>query len=191
MTEPNQTTGPNPNPLELVEYGDFTCPRSRKLQRVLSATLPAFKQEIYHTFRHFPKPFHSQALLMALAAEAARRQNRYWAMHQALFAHPGPFSVSSVSVLALVLGLDPEAFLADIHDETLKRPVAENIEQGRLAGVVTTPTLFFGNYRLHGKLTQARLVPLIQYYVHRSAAPLLSTVDAENGLIHWSGVGNQ
>lgn len=124
---------------------------------------------------------------MALAAEAARRQDQYWAMHQALFAYTPltSISLSSVSALASRLGLDPELFRRDLCDEMLKKRVRADMERGRLAGVVSAPTLFLGIRRLHGKLTQARLVPLIRHYVDRSNADVLSTVDPERGLVRY------
>ncbi len=181
-----------PHPLDLIEYGDFSCPRCQELQTLLTTILPLFAGDVCYTFRHFPNLSQPRAWLMALAAEAARRQNQYWAMHEALFVHPSmtSISLSSATALASRLGLEPELFLNDMQDETLKTRIRADIEQGRLAGVVSTPALFLGFRRLHGKLTQARLVPLIRHYVDRSKADILSTLDPEHGLVHWSGVGN-
>lgn len=176
MNERNHPEKPNPAFLELTEYGDFTCPRCQALQPILTATLSAFGGEVRHTFRHFPNAGHPQAVWMALAAEAARRQQQYPAMHRALFTHTAPPSPDSL--LALVPDLNRELFWADMHDETLKHLVLADMEQGRAVGVVTTPTLFLGVHRLHGKLTQARLMPLIRQYINRSTAPTLSTVNA-------------
>lgn len=180
-----------PYPLQVIEYGDFSCPLSREVQQLLSTTLPQFGGAVCHTFRHFPNLGHPSALLMALAAEAARRQDQYWAMHQALFAHAAltPVSLHSVSELAASAGLDLTAFRNDMNDTTLKQQIQGDVEQGRQEGVVSSPTLFIGNRRLHGRLTQARLVPLIRYYIERTNAPVLSTIDGENGLIRWSNVG--
>ncbi len=194
MQKPMRTIIPinrTPYPLHLIEYGDFSCPLCRDLQQLLTITLPQFGDDICHTFRHFPDLGNPSALLMALAAEAARRQDQYWAMHRALFAHPAFASVSlhSVSALASALGLNLTAFRNDMQDATLKQRIRADVEQGRLNGVVATPTLFLGIRRLHGKLTQARLVPLIRYYIDRSHAPILGTADCATGLVRWSGVG--
>ncbi len=179
-------------PLHLIEYGDFSCSLCRALQPLLATTLPQFGDDICHMFRHSPEPGNPSALLMALAAEAARRQDQYWAMHRALFAHTAlaPVSLHSVSALASSLGLDLTVFCNDMHDATLKQRIRADVKQGWLDGVVTTPTLFLGSRHLLGKLTQARLVPLIRYYIDRSQAPVLGTVDSANGLVRWSGVGD-
>ncbi|MCY7358326.1 MAG: DsbA family protein [Rudanella sp.] len=182
-----------PHPLDLIEYGDFSCPRCQELQELLTTTLPLFAGEVCYTFRYFPSLSQPKALLMALAAEAARRQHTFWAMHQALFDHTPMTSISLTSVTALAsrLGLEPELFLNDMRDETLKHQIWSDMERGRLAGVVSTPALFLGFRHLHGKLTQARLLPLIRHYVERSKADVLSTIDPEHGLVRWSGIGYQ
>lgn len=169
----------SPLPVTLIEYGDYSCSRCRALQQLLTTTLPQFGGDICYTFRHFPNLSYPPAFLMALAAEAAGRQNQYWAMHQALFAitDPAPASLDSVSALAAGLGLERKAFLTDMRHESLKQRIWADMEQGRLAGVVSAPTLFMGARRLHGKLTQARLVPILRHYVGRSNIPVLSTVD--------------
>ncbi|MFD2935169.1 DsbA family protein [Spirosoma flavum] len=99
--ERNFTRTLDPNPLDLIEYGDFSCRRCQELQKVLTTVLPLFEGRIRYTFRHFPNPDHPQAFLLALTAEAARRQDQYWAMHQALFAHAVPLSLNSVVRVAL------------------------------------------------------------------------------------------
>ncbi|WP_169521659.1 DsbA family protein [Spirosoma spitsbergense] len=186
---PNQALIRNAQTVELIEYGDFSCQRCREFQKVLTAVLPLFDGEIVYTFRHFPAPTDTSALLMAMVAEAARRQERYWAMHNALLVHMLPFSMRAASTLALQLGMDTEIFLDDLHDETLKQRIWSDIGQGHSVDVAGTPTLFLGTRHLHGRLTQARLAPLIRHYIDRSAAPVVGTVDQANGRIYWSGTG--
>ncbi len=181
----NQPSGP----LNLIEYGDFSCPRCRELAQLLTIILPQFDGEICYIFRHFPDLNHPSALLMALAAEAARRQNKYWAMHRELFAQTtlasAAVSLRSVAVLASRLDLDAESFLNDMQSETLKKRIWTEREQGRLAGVAATPVLFLGTRRLHGKLTQARLVPLMRHYADRNKT-VTSLVARQHELDRWS-----
>ena len=179
-------------PLHLLEYGDFSCPQCRELAQLLTTILPKFEGEICYTFRHFPDLNHPPALLMALAAEAARRQNQYWAMHRELFAQSTPVFATVplrlLSEIASRLGLDMEPFLKDMHSETLKKRIWAEREQGRLAGVAVTPTLFLGSRRLHGKLTQARLIPVMRHYVDRNRSGI-SPVVRQHELARWSGMG--
>lgn len=174
----------NPNELSLVEYGDYSCRRCQELQHVLSRVLPQFPGIITVQFRHFPNLSHPMAFLMALMAEAARQQGKFRAMHTVLFAQTHPISIQAVPVLAQSVGLNVDWFLDDLHNEKLKGQVWADIAQGQQDGVMQTPTLFLGSHRLHGKLTQARLVPLIKQYIDRSTS--ISTVSPSHTLRYWS-----
>lgn len=178
-----------PTLLPLIDYGDFSCPRCRELQQLLTTILPLFEGEISYVFRQFPSHSHPSSLLMAMAAEAARRQDKYWAMHRELFAQTAPASLNVVVGLAAQLGLEVGTFLNDMQNETLKEGIWAEREQGRLAGVVSVPALFLGTRRLHGKLSQARLAPLMRHYVDRLNVNVLSTIDRKNGSVRWSGMG--
>ncbi|GAB4048919.1 hypothetical protein GCM10028810_37300 [Spirosoma litoris] len=120
---------------------------------------------------------------MALMAEAARQQGKFNAMHTALLAQTHPISSQEVPGIAQAIGLKVDWFLTDLHKETLNDQVWADIMQGRQDGVVQTPTLFLGSYRLHGKLTQARLIPLIKQYINRSADSI--TLDTSHKFGYW------
>jgi protein-disulfide isomerase len=188
----NQALTQNTPTLELIEYGDFSCRLCQEFQKVLTTLLPLFAGELVYTFRHFPDRVYPPALLMATVAEAARKQDQYGSMHQALFTQALllPFSVHSALKLAIQLGMDEEMFLDDLHDETLKQRIWSDIEQGHAAGVVATPTLFLGTRHLHGRLTQARLAPLIRHYVDQSVAQVAGTLDQKSGQVHRSLTGH-
>lgn len=67
---------PDSTALELMEYGDFTGPCCQKFQPLLSTIFPLFEGTIRYHFRHFSNLQHPYAFPMALAAEAARRQDQ-------------------------------------------------------------------------------------------------------------------
>ena len=57
-----------------------STPRSSSWSRTTATTSQV-------SFRHNPLPFHNNAMLAALAAEAAREQGKFWEMHDKLFAN--------------------------------------------------------------------------------------------------------
>ncbi|WP_461116986.1 DsbA family protein [Spirosoma jeollabukense] len=177
------------NILELVEYGDYTDARCKALQLVIKNSLPDFGEPIRHTFRHFPNLDSPQALYLAFSAEAARRQGKFWPMHQVLFTHGLTCTSNTLSSLAVDVGLQLDRFLDDLHDETLKASVQADIEGGITAGITKAPALFIGTHRIIGKLTQAKIIPLIQHYLRHTPTQVLSTVDQGSGIINWSNTG--
>ena len=68
----------------LVEYADLECPYCAQTH-FLIRDLP-----VRRVFRHFPVVSkHPRARVLALAAEAAARQGRFWEFHDSLMADQG------------------------------------------------------------------------------------------------------
>jgi len=133
--------GPRGAPL-LVVYGDYECPFCAALEarlRPVSARV---------AFRHFPvRAGHPRAHAASAAAEAAARQDAFWAMHDALFADPGRLEDPHLWARAERLGLDVGRFDADRRSDAVAARIREHFRGGVRAGVATTPTLFAGGER--------------------------------------------
>ncbi|MBA3731829.1 MAG: thioredoxin domain-containing protein, partial [Gammaproteobacteria bacterium] len=82
-------SGPVDARVTLLEYGDYQCAYCRRahagIMELRDERLPG---QLRYVFRHFPNErLHPQAQLAAEAAEAAAAQDRFWDMHEHLFAH--------------------------------------------------------------------------------------------------------
>ena len=121
----------------VIVYGDFTCPRCALAAERLR-DLP-----LRIAFRHFAlRAKHPRAVALALAAEAAGLQGRFWEMHDALYAEPGRLDDPHVWERAERIGLDIDRFEADRRAERPAQRVARQVRDGMRAGVAVTPTLF-------------------------------------------------
>ena len=128
--------GPPGAPL-VIEYADYECPYCARADAMLEALA------VRRVFRHFPVPSkHPRARVLAAAAEAAALQDRFWEMHEALFADQGRIDDPHLWERARRLGLDLERFERDRRCESVAARVARDFRSGVRAGVVTTPTLF-------------------------------------------------
>jgi protein-disulfide isomerase len=87
-----------------------------------------------------PLPYHPTATPAALAAEAARRQGKFWEMHDALFAHQQELSDATYARLAGELGLDAARFEADRRAPATIARVREDAAEAGATGVTGTPT---------------------------------------------------
>jgi NhaA family Na+:H+ antiporter len=135
----------------VVLYGDYLCPYCRRLRGVLERLRHALGDRLVYTFRHFPNErAHPGAELMAVGAEAAGRQGRFWEMHDALYRREPPLNRSILLDIAASLGLDMERFKSDLEDPVLRRRVEEDRAEGRRNGVGATPTIFVDGVRYDG-----------------------------------------
>ena len=170
--------------IELTEFGDFLCPRCPKDRNLLETVLKQFKDKVTYSYRHYPNPASDQSMLAALAVEAAKRQGHFWSMYNALLTQ-SPINCHTLVELARNLGLDQLQFLEDLLDDRLHSIVKADWLAGYQSGVGSAPTLFVNGHQFHGKLTIARLVPVIRFHLSQSSYPILSTVDQANGIVYW------
>ena len=121
----------------VVIYADFECP----FCAALHARLHGLALRV--VVRHFPvRSSHPRAWPAACAAEAAARQDRFWEMHDALFADPARLEDPHLWQRAGDLGLDLARFDADRRGDAVRDRVARDFRSGVRGGVVTTPTAF-------------------------------------------------
>jgi protein-disulfide isomerase len=135
-----------------VLYSDFECPYCG----ALAAKLRGARLRV--AFRHFPvRSSHPRAWAAACAAEAAGRQDRFWEMHDLLFADQGRLEDPHLWSRAEELGLDLERFDADRRSEAIQQRIRRDFESGVRGGIVTTPTLIVGEARYAGRIDAEEL----------------------------------
>ena len=157
----------------VVEYGDFQCPYCVRVLALTDALLEE-RDDVALAFKHLPLSFHPAALPAALAVEAAAEQDRFWEMHDALFAlgkgiadhvdrrspvpeeGPVPFEA-----LAADLGLDVDRFRADFRSERVRARVDADLAEARALGVSGTPTFFVDSRKAQERLNVQTLVRLV------------------------------
>lgn len=134
---PGSAPGDEPGGSIVIVYADFECPFCAVLHQRLER-LP-----VTVVFRHFPvRSSHPRAWPAACAAEAAGLQDRFWEMHDSLFADQAHLEDPHLWARAEHLGLDVDRFDGDRRREDVRERVQRDFRSGVRAGVVTTPALF-------------------------------------------------
>jgi protein-disulfide isomerase len=129
--------------ITLVEYGDYECPYSRAAYRSVEQIERQLGDRLRFVFRHFPlREIHPHAQIAAEAAEEAAAQDRFWEMHDLLFARQHALAREDLIGYAIDLGLDAEQFTAALEDGRHRARIEEDVSSGTRSGVEGTPTLF-------------------------------------------------
>jgi protein-disulfide isomerase len=138
----------------LVVFEDFQCPACASI----NADLNKFALEIQDTkvvFRHFPLiQLHKNAVVAALASEAASAQGKFWEMKDKLFTMQAyweglKFPIDKFVEYAKEIGVaDVEKFKKDIENETYKDRIQKNLTEAINLQLQGTPTLFFNGVLL-------------------------------------------
>ena len=151
--------GPSHAPIQLVVFSDFRCPSCRSFSDRASHLARRFRENLQIVFKHFPlgkacnrsviRNFHPRSCEAAWAAEAARRQGRFWSFHDALFSSDLTSGQNTVSQIAKALMLDLQRFEADRNAEATMAKVKGDVELGIRLGVNSTPAVFLNGRRVY------------------------------------------
>jgi len=137
----------------LVEYGDYECPDCGRLFQTIRELRAQLPDEIRLVFRYYPlSGIHPHAQQAAEAAEAAGAQDRFWEMHDILFANQHALAVKDLYRYADQLSLDTERFRSELKHRTYEDRVREDFRRGVENGVYGTPGLFINGIRYDGGL---------------------------------------
>lgn len=146
-------TGPSNAPITLVEFSDFQCPYCAVATPAIEEVLRAYPKQVKLIFKQYPLDQHPQAPLAASAALAAFKQNKFWEMHDLLFANGSRLSRSNILAFADQLGLDKKRFESDLASTEIHEAVLRDMQDGEKAGVEGTPTLFINGQKYNGPIS--------------------------------------
>lgn len=159
MTEPpqpvqNVSVGDDPSrgsataPVTIVEFTDFQCPACAAMHPVLDEVLKSYGDKVRFVVRDFPLNQHENARKAAEAANAANAQGKFFEYITLLFQRQKALDVPSLKKYASELGLDRARFDAALDRGVYAAEVAQDIEDGEMYGVGSTPTIFINGVQL-------------------------------------------
>lgn len=155
-------------PVTIVEFADYQCPFCSRAEATLAEVMqhycPGNKAkscEVRMVFRNYPLPFHDRAQKAAEAALCAQEQGKFWAMHDALYAHQDQLAVADLKKTARALGMDGKKFDRCLDSGAEAAAVSADKKDGDAAGVDGTPTFFIDGQLLSGAQPFDRFQQLI------------------------------
>lgn len=157
-------------PIRIVEFADFECPHCKRASEMLKKVVEKHEGEVVHYFKHFPLPAHDKAKLAARAAVAAQKQEKFWPMHDLLFANQRSLSKEKIFRLARQIGVNFSKFKEDLMSQEVADRVKSDQQEGRNANVSGTPALFISGRQHVGGLKEEAVAEAIR-----------AELDGENG----------
>ncbi len=133
-------------PVTIVVFSDFQCPFCARVAALLRTTVEE-NDAIRLVFLNFPIPGHPMSMNAAVAGLAAHRQQRFWPLHDLMFANRTRLSDELILAMAEELGLDMVQFQNDLLDPAIERQVRAEKAQGIELGIRGTPAVFINGRR--------------------------------------------
>jgi protein-disulfide isomerase len=160
-TAGSPSKGPHNARITIVEFSDFECTFCSRAAVKVNAILAAYPRDARLIYKHYPIPTHRHARLAAEASLAAQAQNKFWLMHDKLFANYNRLTEALILQIAKEVGLDLAQFQADMKSAKVKQAVDKDIADGQEVQIAGTPTFFINGKRYNGPLEMAVLKPLL------------------------------
>ena len=141
--------------LKIVEYTDFQCPACAKGMKVLKEYGLYYPERFYVEYKHFPLEMHPKAMSIAIAAECAAQQKKFWPFHDLAFERQNLLRESinlfdRLKEIAGATGLNQQVFDRCLEDPKIKEAISREIDEGRRLKVGATPTYFINEKMVVG-----------------------------------------
>jgi protein-disulfide isomerase len=134
--------------LTLVEFSEFQCPFCGRHVR---DTFPQLDKEYIQTgkvkyvFRDLPlESIHKNAFKASEAAHCAGEQNKFWEMHDRLFANQNSLEPAMLTGHAQAIGVDAKKFQACLDSGKYAAEIRKGIAEASKYGITGTPTSVIG-----------------------------------------------
>ncbi len=161
----------NPDaPIRIDEYSDFQCPYCRIFfEETESQIMESYVADgtvyfVYNSFGDFIGP---ESAAAAEAAYCAGDQEKFWEMHDIIFAnqtgeHVGNYTDRRLSAFAEKIGLDMDQFNSCYNGGDHRDRVNQDAKNATIAGIKATPS-FVLTYTVNGE-PKTRLIEGAQGY---------------------------
>jgi protein-disulfide isomerase len=161
--------GPADAPVTIVEFSDFQCPYCQRLAPTIDQVKSNYGDRVRVVFRQFPLPMHKDAQKAAEASLCAAEEDKFWEMHDAMFADIRALGVAALKQKAGGMGLDQASFDQCLDSGKYASQVAEDVRDGRAAGVSGTPAMFINGRFVSGAVPYDQIATMIEDELQREA----------------------
>jgi protein-disulfide isomerase len=152
--------------LVITEFTDYQCFQCKKMHFFLRQLMGKYPDKIRLIHRHFPmddtinpivgERFHVGSGIMALFAEYAKSEDKFWQMNDILFKMAGHVDYINIKELAEQTGLDYTKLAHATKSSVTRYKVKHDIAVGIKLGITGTP-----GYLIGGKVYLGQIPPEI------------------------------
>ncbi len=145
--------------MTVVEFFDYNCPYCKRAMPEIDALL-AEDGNIRLVLREWPILSEGSAIA-ARAALAARKQNKYAELHNALMGARAKLDEQSVLRIAGEVGLDVEQLKVDMQSPEVEEHIATSLRLAEALGFNGTPSFVVGDQLIPGFVEKAQLAEVV------------------------------
>jgi protein-disulfide isomerase len=160
FNDPDAPVAGNPQgDVTLVEFFDYRCGYCKQVAPALAQLLKS-DSKLRFVFKELPI-LGPDSIVAARGALAARLQDKYVPMHEALIRHRGSFDEQTVLRIASEVGLDVALLKADMAKPELNAIIEKNRQLARDLAINGTPAFVIGDKVIPGAVDLNTLRKLV------------------------------
>jgi protein-disulfide isomerase len=147
--------------IAIIEYSDFECPFCGKF---MHETFPQIDSNYIKTgkvkyfYRDLTLPSHHHAIPAARAAHCAGEQDKFWELHEDLFANQTALEEKDISARAQALGVNADKFGQCLSSGRYVDDIRKSTQEAAKMGIVGTPTFVIGSIDSDGVVTVSKTI---------------------------------
>lgn len=155
--------------ITIVMFGDFECQHCRAVTSTIDEVLARHGDDVRLVFRHLPlENVHTWARPAAKAALAAAEQDKFWAMHDALFERGNRLDADTIESAAREAGLDMVRYATDLASADIDRRLQRDVDTAAKFGIRGTPAFFVNGRYLGGRQSPSAFNAIINEELDRA-----------------------
>lgn len=141
---------------KVVDFFDFQCPSCAASAEFISEYMKKYPGRIQVEAKYYPLSGHRHSMTAAKYAECARKQGKFWEMHDKLFVNqPEWRDKESVdddfNMFAASINLASEPFADCMADPTTEQVILQDKEEGKGYRIRSTPSFFVNGKFIAGR----------------------------------------
>ena len=136
--------------ITMVEFSDYQCPFCSRANGTVRELETQYGDQLRVVMKQNPLPFHEHAKGAALAALAAGQQNKYWEMHEKLFANQTALDDASIERYAEQIGLNVAKWKEAMKSSKLQETIQKDQALAQSLGATGTPAFFINGRKIAG-----------------------------------------
>ena len=155
VTSAQPQKGPADALVTIVEFSEFQCPFCARVLPTMKQIQEKYGDKVRIVWRNNPLPFHKDAApaaALAMEAKAQGGDDKFWEVHDVLFANQKALGRAQLEQYAKDAGLDLDKVKKALDEGTHKKAVDDDQAVASQFGARGTPYFFINGRQLRGAM---------------------------------------
>ena len=182
VTGAQPSKGPKDAMVTIVEFSEFQCPFCARVLPTMKQVADTYGDKVRVVWRNNPLAFHNNAAPAAAVAMEAYEQggnDKFWEIHDVLFANQKALGRAELEGYAQQVGLDVEKVKKALDEGTHKDAVSADQTLAGQVGARGTPYFFINGRQLRGAQPFAAFKTVIDQEIATAEALMKQGVKSE------------